>query len=219
MTYYVSPLNSSYSKKHPGSPYPDIEAELSRLSNYGDLIVCCDANARTKTIPDSIYDTSDNEYTCLPDDLLTSHSIPRNNSDRSTNAYTTEFIDMIIAQKLYILNGRSLGDLYGSFTCEKINGKSTVDYFLTNRSLMNHVISLKVQSFTIYSDHRPLELIISVPNKFRYDFNAYQYTNMPLKHKWKTDSGKKIIEALNTPKFNDRIDEILHKCAYRIYSH
>ena len=77
---------------------------------------------------------------------------------------------------------------------------------------MNHVISLKVQNFTIYSDHRPLELIISVPNKFRYDFNAYQFTNMPLKHKWKTDSSAKITEALNIPKFNDRIDAILHKC-------
>ena len=35
---------------------------------------------------------------------------------------------------------------------------------------------------------------------------------MPLKHKWKTDSSAKITETLNIPKFNDRIDAILHKC-------
>ena len=77
---------------------------------------------------------------------------------------------------------------------------------------MNHVISLKVQDFTIYSDHRPLELIISIPNKFRYDMNAYKYTNMPQKHKWKIDSSVNITQIQKTPKFNNRIDEILHKC-------
>ena len=128
------PLRDVYSINHPGSPYPTICNELGKLSNHGDLIVCCDANARTKTLPDSISHPQDKEFTCSPVENTECYTLPRNNSDKVTNAYTNEFLDTLITHKLYILNGRTLGDTYGAFTCEKRNGKRPIAYNQPNKN-------------------------------------------------------------------------------------
>ena len=73
-------------------------------------------------------------------------------------------IDMIIAEELVILNGRTLGDLTGNFTCLKYNGNSVIDYAATSIQLHDSVKSFKVLPFTPYSDHKPIEVCLAISN-------------------------------------------------------
>ena len=64
----------------------------------------------------------------LPDDYMSNDFLPRKSEDKSTNPYGSEFLSLVLNNNLIILNGRTLGDLSGSFTFIKPNGSSVVDY-------------------------------------------------------------------------------------------
>ena len=66
-----------------------------------------------------------------------------------------------------------------------------------------------MRDFTTFSDHRPLELVISIPNKFRFEIAAYNFQKISQRHKWKNDSAEKFNEAQKTQEFDDKFDHIL----------
>ena len=106
------------------------------------------------------------------------------------NPYESEFLSLVLNNNLIILNGRTLGDLSGSFTCIKPNGSSVVDYFMVSKNIADNVKLLEVLAFTPYSDHKPLlltlptqklnlsisrplrEIYDSAPSKFLFDDNS-----------------------------------------------
>ena len=55
--------------------------------------------------------------------------------------------------QLFILNGRTLGDLTGQFTCHTPKGSSTVDYIIASRTMSNCIHSMRVHDLSIFSDH------------------------------------------------------------------
>ena len=59
---------------------------------------------------------------------------------------------------LRILNGRTLGDLPGKFTCFTYNGCSVVhvDYSIASVYLLRSVGTFKVHGFTTISGHCPI---------------------------------------------------------------
>ena len=59
-----------------------------------------------------------------------------------------------------ILNGRTLGDLSGSFTSINHNGCSVIDYFATTPILYSQVSLLEVHALNHFSDHCPLQLTL-----------------------------------------------------------
>ena len=61
--------------------------------------------------------------------------------------------EFCIPSRLRILNGRTLGDLYGKFTCQKPTGASVVDYFIASEELLKDIIYFHVHPFLpIFSD-------------------------------------------------------------------
>ena len=112
--------------------------------------------------------------------------LPRKSEDKSTNPYESEFLSLVLNNNLITLNGRTLGDLSGSFT----NGSSVVDYFMVSKNIADNVKLLEVLTFTPYSDHKPLlltlptqklnlsisrplrEIYDSAPSKFLFDDNS-----------------------------------------------
>ena len=54
---------------------------------------------------------------------------------------------------LRILNGRTIGDLSGKFTCITYNGCSVVDYILVSNDLVNIIGDFTVHHFTSLSNH------------------------------------------------------------------
>ena len=63
------------------------------------------------------------------------------------------YIYICIGNKLRILNGRTLGDSKGKYTCYKPVGCSVIDYFIVCESLMSQILYLTVSDFiTDFSD-------------------------------------------------------------------
>ena len=80
-----------------------------------DLLITGDFNSRIGVLPDSMpYDKynhpSPNGEQNLP---------ARSSKDKTHNSYSKAFLDLVIAEDLRILNGRTLGDLKEKFTCLK----------------------------------------------------------------------------------------------------
>ena len=93
---------------------------------------------------------------------LNTFSTHRNNKDASLNSCGEQLIQLCIVSKLRILNGRTRGDLEGHFTYLGYQGCSTVDLVLASENIFqtNLIQCLSVQTFTIFSDHRPILLRI-----------------------------------------------------------
>jgi len=107
-------------------------------------------------VPHAIEDT-------LPNDML-----ERQNRDIVTVGWHREFLDLCRTTGLFILNGRTPGDISGEYTCLSNKGFSTVDYFLTTIDQLEGVKRLEVNCDEKYSrhkdahsDHRPLVLTVT----------------------------------------------------------
>ena len=82
--------------------------------------------------------------------------------DHTLNANGKPFIELIQTSGLIILNGRTIGDIFGMPTCIQRNGVSVVDYICTSFGLLNKVLYFKVGPPCHYSDHRPLSMALSI---------------------------------------------------------
>ena len=140
----------------------------------GDVFVCGDFNARSGTTSDLICPskTIAGNYLSqsLPPELnLETSDIsncianipPRNNQDDVINTDGRELLDFSCSHNLHILNGRTIGDLFGSKTLHNVRGSSCIDYILAPTQLRRHISSFKVLDFTEFSDHCPLSLSLT----------------------------------------------------------
>ena len=59
---------------------------------------------------------------------------------------------------MYNVNGRTLGDLAGKFTCHTPRGSSVIDYFISSRSLSNTIFNMYVHGVSLFSDHCALTM-------------------------------------------------------------
>jgi hypothetical protein len=120
---YIKPANTSSINSDVSGL--DTLRELDQLINdllgKGDVISCGDFNSRIGTEPDFIAeDTCETtDFIPLPDDYTPQDLTYRNSRDKITNSYKRPLLDMLINNKLHILNGRTLGDYLGEFTCIK----------------------------------------------------------------------------------------------------
>ena len=141
----------------------------------------------------------DNGVFDLPNDIF--GSIPtlptRNNKDHKVSGYSEELIDLCIGSSLAILNGRTLGDLLGNITCIKWNGVSAPDYFLSSYGILNDITYMKVNEYTPYSDHCPLELKLSLKHPISRDHFSFKFDSAPKRFKWNHDSSKLFNDKLN----------------------
>ena len=200
--FYISPANSSYTKKHidyADKMFQHLESIISRLNEKGQVILCGDANSRTASLPDYLIDTNSsnhvdyNMYMDQEPDITEQ----RNNQDLHTNGYCHRFLDLVTNNRLKILNGRTLGDCQGKLTCYKYNGCSMVDYFLVSPTIRHNICSLQVLDLTAYSDHCPLLLKVNFNKHFPNLTPLYDFSRMPQKFKWNEEDSKQFIDAQN----------------------
>ena len=156
---YVTPQNSSAKVKRDGKEMLiKISDIVNELKVKGGLIICGDFNARIADSPGLIRHDEDNNHLQLPDDYVPDEFTPRNSQDQFKNAFCTNFLSLVKNNRLKILNGRTLGDLSGAYTCIKSRGCSVVDYFATTSDVTKNVLFLEVLPFTHFSDHCPVQL-------------------------------------------------------------
>ena len=131
----------------------------------------------------------------------------RNNEAISINDYGQQLLDLCIAAKLRILNGRTRGDLQGHITYIGNKGHSTVDLVLASEIclLQSGLIQyLSVLDLNHLSDHRPILLKLLSLNPFSTHSLENQTEPMnvtleekQLQYKWKKTLEKDFAERLS----------------------
>ncbi|XP_063691187.1 uncharacterized protein LOC134823582 [Bolinopsis microptera] len=220
---YDSPKNGSYKKRRKGLETKDSMSTLEDLQEFlagvplnEDIILLGDFNARTGTLDDMLSD-----HSLMKDTELDAHFskklAKRNNSDPKLNTNGRPFIELLQMTGLVILNGRTLGDIFGEPTCIQRHGVSTVDYICVSTSLHDRVRHLKIESISQYSDHRALSMSIST-NPLRRISNSLESPDIqdaPKAFKWNlsenlsADTATKFRLAQNDQSFKDKMDCLL----------
>ena len=106
-----------------------IHEEITAFSALGNIMMTGDFNARTGVLIDYIAQGT-MSYIPLPPDYTLDKFYPRLSQDEQVNNYGKELINLCIASKLRIVNGRLNSD--GGFTCFTPRGNSEVDYIIAS---------------------------------------------------------------------------------------
>jgi hypothetical protein len=118
--------------------------------------------------------------------------IPRNSLDRKhPNKSGKLLTDLCKETGLRSLNGRTLGDLHGKYTCITYNGCSVVDYTLVSSSISQGIRSFMVNDLTPFSDHCPISCSLLSCFDDKTNKNKEKLEPLPGKFIWNE-------EAINT---------------------
>ena len=107
-------------------------------------------------------------------------------------------IQLCIASKLRVLNGRTRRDLQGHFTYLGYEGCSTVDLVLASENIFqtNLIQYLSVQTFTTFSDHRLI--LLKILWKYPTRVDETKTSNCTLGDKPQRFIGNNKLEKLYT---------------------
>ena len=191
---YDSPEHSSYKAKRkafgndPSSQLTTLELlqEFREQSpNIGEVLMVGDFNARTayqNISTDELESEIDTEY---PMALSYAGKSLRTSKDSVLNNRGSLFLDFLASNSLQILNGCSLGDIFGDFTSINYNGCSVVDYMAATPNLKEEVLSFKVLELTKLSDHKPCLCTIKRTNTITDASDLLEtLEDVPTRYKW-----------------------------------
>ena len=151
---YDSPAASSYKMKRvaagdSATTLSKLEAFCSNLPINHILFIAGDMNARTGG---SATYSENNEAVIqqLADGNFSKNdnSPERNSKDRVTNERGKQLVEFGCEWNLKILNGATVGDHLGDWTCYRYNGNSVVDYIMVSHDFQDKVSYLKVLDLT-----------------------------------------------------------------------
>ena len=174
-----------------------LEGDVSKYLKLGDVYMCGDFNSRTGNGLDYVHNDGNDPYISHPPGYSPDNfAIKRCNQDLITNSYGQWLLDLCISMKLCILNGRSIGDLTGKFTCLKTTGQSVVDYHISSKSLFKSILYFKVESFTEWSDHCPVESCIKINCNMQPNEDNTKLSPSPASYIWDEESRERYILSL-----------------------
>ncbi|CAG2257164.1 unnamed protein product [Mytilus edulis] len=196
---YIPPINSNYFE----NDYSFLENEISTFARQGKILLMGDMNARTGKCPDFITGDSCqiNNFDAknlIPNYYEVDTEISRNNQDNVTNVQGKSLLELCIASRLRILNGRFIGDSLGYYTYMSINGYSAVDYALISESLLSSVKYFKTDDFTYLSDHVQIQLTLNCNIKQTFDLKSHIEKKWKYfkRYKWTENSHNLLLKAL-----------------------
>ena len=166
---YLPPCNSTYGKANGRDILHKLEKHIEFFSCKGKVIICGDFNARVGEFVD-IIEKEDEPYVPLPHDDNYEFILPRITCDKTSNQYGKWLIDLCSDNQMYILNGRTLGDIMGKFTCHTKRGSSVIDYIISSRSLSNSIFNMYVH-ISLLSDHCAVSVKLKVSTDNLIDDN------------------------------------------------
>ena len=214
---YDSPAASSYKAKKAAEG--DTSTTLSNLDAFCNSLpqdvlffMAGDLNARTGGSA-TISANNDQVIQQLIEGTfpLDVNAPKRNSKDATLNENGKRLIDFGCEWNLKILNGTTIGDLLGDWTCYRYNGTSVIDYMMASHSLQDHVSYFKVLDLTEHSDHRPILCYIHAAGKQDSVLPPLQenhFEDKPLGYKWVSANQESKMKFLDTQKQADIIEKI-----------
>ncbi len=230
---YDSPSHGSYKKRMKSnnddftSTRDHLEECLALIPASEDIVLLGDLNARTSTLNEVLTPCNfrDINVELEPPTSWDFSKLPRrNNQDKTLNANGKPFIELLQTTEMIILNGRTVGDIFGSPTCVQRNGISTVDYICVSPRLLQRVRYFKVGNLTPYSDHRPISSAIntnSTENLLQDCPTAdLNFISAPRSFKWTKDeqSGLGTSELFKAAQNNDSFNQKLELLSNKVVS-
>ena len=198
---YFSPSNSSYIVRQNLDVFSISQRDITRYSVNGDLVICGDVNARTGT---EIETFEPDNYIPAPFDHV-DHTLPiRKSRDIVCNERGRELLDLCTTSNLHCLNGRTLGDLSGKFTCFQYNGNSVVDYCLISNTFTRNILYFHVH-IPLLSDHAKLSCQIFADFKETNCIVKDDCIELPLSYLWNSESPTLFKYALNDIEIQKKI--------------
>lgn len=210
---YLPPLTSSYGKVNSKDIMSKLEKQIEYFSCKGKILVCGDLNARVGNSTDLIQ-KEEEVHLPTPQEEVFETIFPRVSCDKSVVTQTGRWlIEKCVDNQLYILNGRTLGDLTGQFTCHTPRGSSTIDYFIASRTLSYFVHSMKVHDLSIFSDHCMITAKLKLCSEHCYDneFNIPDNASIsyaPDRFIWSESSKIKYQEAFSSQEIRAKINNL-----------
>ncbi|CAC5417233.1 unnamed protein product [Mytilus coruscus] len=152
-----------------------LENEISTFARQGKILLMGDMNAKYPDfiIGDSCQINNFDAENLIPDCYEVDTEISRNNQDNITNVQCKSLLELCIASRLRILDGRFIGDSLGYYTYMSINGYRAVDYALISESLLSSVKYFKTDDFAYLSDHVQIQLTLNRNIKNKFDLKSH----------------------------------------------
>ena len=203
---YIAPYNSSSTENDADSDvFQILLDEIACYNTLGNIMLIGDMNSRTGQMKESLFSNSaaidmfDINQNDKNHDIYEDFYLPTKVSkDDSVNTNGHKLLELLATCNMYIVNGRTLGDFQGNFTCHHYNGSSTIDLACVSYQLQNYINHFKVLEPVWYSDHCPIHICIKT-NHFKSNNNTIltnSQSNLPTKYIWKPDSAEnfKIVQ-------------------------
>lgn len=212
---YYPPVTSTYTKKGDIELFECLENDITLFCKDADILLCGDFNARAGSHPDLIIQ---DEIDFLP--LYNTYPLDKNimlrkNRDKKLDCRGKDLCEFCISHQLRILNGRTLGDLNGNFTCYTPNGASVVDYSIVSESALDYILYFRVAEFvpTLSDCHCKIEWEMSAQfsANLRDDCIDHDLHTMPSRYMWSENSATVFQEALTSPSVIAKISDFMLK--------
>ena len=203
--FYCSPENGKFNF------FDTINGELESFGQELDTHIFGDFNARTRDEQETLsVDKFDEE---LGINTNIHEPPPRRNSEdmKIINKRGKELLDICKVNDLVIANGRTIGDLWGSYTCHQKTGSSVVDYLLTSFNARKHVLSFSIGTYMPnLSDHCSLQTTINIGCKLeRQEFIGVDLQNLPNRYIWTLDDDAAFENKLKSDAFKQKVNNIM----------
>jgi exonuclease III len=186
-----------------------LEDDIANFSKDGYILLAGDLNARSSTLKD--YVDVDCDVNLHDDEMyvIDENVGIRCNQDLVTNDRGAKLAELCIQCRLRILNGRTLGDSQGNFTCHRPQGSSTVDYMILSEEMLHRVQSFLVHDKLDLSDHCKISMWLKC-KVAKIDTPAQvKLSSMPPSYKWTDSSAHDYQHALNSKEINDQLSDLL----------
>ena len=220
---YDSPECSSFKrKKRVNNNGNDGETTIDQLLDFmasndlGSIYLCGDFNARTRDMNHIIMD-EDGETSQFQEGLNNDMVSTRSSRDTVLNARGKKFLDLLACTNLTLLNGNTLGDVFGEYTSINYNGASVVDYSAVSADLENLVTKFVVGDLNRFSDHCPCIGSLSIPIGEVIDGESLleSLEDAPAPYKWGPGDPIEIdasyLAAQRREEFDQRLDQLSTK--------
>ena len=219
---YIPPSNSKGNKNCSAKNYDILHQAVSSICEHfsGSILLCGDFNARIGCSQDfSNHKFAANILPCTTGSDVFSRvtvippgvpiSAKRVSMDVGSNSHKKPFLDLLGAHDLLTLNGRTVGDSQGKYTCYKWNGNSVVDYMAASSDLVHQVKQFVVEPHTLFSDHNPIKLQLwstrSIPPT---PVDTTNSTDAPLRYRITPDAINSFKNSLREPSICDAIESL-----------